>query len=76
MRRLLVGATIYQIWQEKNIRSFQNKKRTEEVIIQVIVECLRTKLMSLTVKDSIVVREMEERWNMEMMRNATKEKKG
>ncbi|GJW05816.1 UDP-glycosyltransferase 88B1-like protein [Tanacetum coccineum] len=35
---LLLGATTYMIWQERNMLNFQRKKRAEEVIIQLITE--------------------------------------
>ncbi|GKB46083.1 reverse transcriptase zinc-binding domain-containing protein [Tanacetum coccineum] len=48
--RLLIGAIVYQIWQERITRILQDKKKTQDVICQQIMEGIRLKLMSLTVK--------------------------
>ncbi|GJW61510.1 ALP1-like protein [Tanacetum coccineum] len=56
----MFGATTYMIWQERNVRIFQAKNRTEDVITQLIIEQFMTSLMSLTVKDTNAVREMKE----------------
>ncbi|GJZ36390.1 hypothetical protein Tco_0582581 [Tanacetum coccineum] len=56
----MLGATTYMIWQEKNVRIFQAKNRTEDVITQLIIEQFMTSLMSLTVKDTNAVRDMKE----------------
>lgn len=70
--RLLVGAAVYLTWKERNLRMFQGKKRTGEVMIQLVVENLRAFMMTLTVKDSLAVTIMGGRWNVKMTRNKTK----
>ncbi|GJS41185.1 reverse transcriptase zinc-binding domain-containing protein [Tanacetum coccineum] len=68
-RRLMLGATTYMIWQEKNMRTFQAKKRAEEVLTKLIIEQFKISLMSLTLKDTNAVRKMEEKWNVKMTRS-------
>ncbi|GKB94363.1 RNA-directed DNA polymerase, eukaryota, reverse transcriptase zinc-binding domain protein, partial [Tanacetum coccineum] len=48
--RLVWGATVYFIWQERNIRLFRNGGRSGEELFKVIFESVRSRLMGLKLK--------------------------
>nr|GEU71745.1 hypothetical protein [Tanacetum cinerariifolium] len=52
LQRLLLGASIYFIWQERNGRMFQDKARSVETLICLIKETVRLRIMSLSLNDS------------------------
>ena len=52
IQRLVVGATVYYIWQERNGRLYQKDERSVEVLFCMIVETIRMRLMSLKIKYS------------------------
>lgn len=64
LQRLVVGACVYYVWQERNLRQFQSKYRSVEDMCKVIHQVIRLKMMSLTIKDSKQVREAAEIWNL------------
>ncbi|PWA64123.1 hypothetical protein CTI12_AA347270 [Artemisia annua] len=59
VRRLLLAAFVYNIWKERNGRIFRDVARSCEDVFKGMVETVKTRLMNLTVKDSVVVRRME-----------------
>ncbi|GJT93495.1 reverse transcriptase zinc-binding domain-containing protein [Tanacetum coccineum] len=58
--RLVFGAVVYFIWQERNTRMFKQIKRNKESLVQTIKETLRLRMMIFSVKESKAVRRMEE----------------
>nr|GEX10087.1 RNA-directed DNA polymerase, eukaryota, reverse transcriptase zinc-binding domain protein [Tanacetum cinerariifolium] len=50
---------IYNIWQERNVRSFKELKRSSDEVFKNIVEMIKNKLIGITVKDSLAVRDIE-----------------
>ncbi|GJT07556.1 putative reverse transcriptase domain-containing protein [Tanacetum coccineum] len=48
--RLVLGACIYFLWQERNCRCFVKKFRDIDCLYKIIVETIRMKLMGLTLK--------------------------
>ncbi|GJT57465.1 hypothetical protein Tco_0992519 [Tanacetum coccineum] len=71
VRRLILEASVYMIWKERNTRLFQGKKQTEEVVIKQIEDSIKTSLMSLIVKDSVAVRKVKAVWFVKMVRKVT-----
>ncbi|GKA05183.1 RNA-directed DNA polymerase, eukaryota, reverse transcriptase zinc-binding domain protein [Tanacetum coccineum] len=67
VRRLVCGAAVYYIWQERNNRLFRNEKRESKTVLNIAMEAVVMKLIGLKVKDS-TVKEVEERWNVKMQR--------
>ncbi|XP_071713497.1 uncharacterized protein [Rutidosis leptorrhynchoides] len=53
IRRLVFAAVIYQLWQERNARTFKNESSSYEVIAKRIYEVVRLRLMGLQVKKSM-----------------------
>ncbi|GJW02174.1 RNA-directed DNA polymerase, eukaryota, reverse transcriptase zinc-binding domain protein [Tanacetum coccineum] len=70
IRRLVIAAAVYYVWQERNDRLFKNEKRKSETIISTIKESIRLKLMGMRVKESRTVNEVEKIWNVKISRNA------
>ncbi|GJV12806.1 hypothetical protein Tco_1354347 [Tanacetum coccineum] len=70
IRRLVIAAAVYYVWQERNDRLFKNEKRKSETIISTVKESIRLKLMGMRVKESRTVNEVEKIWNVKISRNA------
>ncbi|GKA51156.1 RNA-directed DNA polymerase, eukaryota, reverse transcriptase zinc-binding domain protein [Tanacetum coccineum] len=70
MRRLVCGAAVFYIWQERNNRLFKNEKRDSNTILNIVKEIVKMKLIGIKVKESRIVKEVEERWNDKMQRGA------
>ncbi|GJT13560.1 ribonuclease H-like domain, reverse transcriptase, RNA-dependent DNA polymerase [Tanacetum coccineum] len=59
-----VADCVYNIWRERNIRFFQDKKRSKDVIIREIIEDIKWKLSSVIVKRTQVVSKIYEDWDI------------
>ncbi|GJV21102.1 RNA-directed DNA polymerase, eukaryota, reverse transcriptase zinc-binding domain protein [Tanacetum coccineum] len=68
VRRLVCGAVVYYIWQERNNRLFKNEKRDRNTIFNIVKETVGMKLIGIKVKDSRTIKEVEKRWNVKMQR--------
>ncbi|PWA46891.1 reverse transcriptase domain, Reverse transcriptase zinc-binding domain protein [Artemisia annua] len=64
VRRLLLAASVYDIWKERNGRIFRDVTRSSEDVFKGIMETVKTRLMSLTVRESVAVRRMESLWGI------------
>ncbi|GJY33938.1 hypothetical protein Tco_0418407 [Tanacetum coccineum] len=62
--KLLVAASLYFLWIERNNRLFKKGKRSPEEICDVIMVTVRLKLMTLRFKKSTNVSRILERWKM------------
>ncbi|GJR58948.1 RNA-directed DNA polymerase, eukaryota, reverse transcriptase zinc-binding domain protein [Tanacetum coccineum] len=49
---LCLAAAVYYIWQERNLRLFQNSKREANDLAEIMIEELKTKMVSIIVKNS------------------------
>ncbi|GJT53331.1 RNA-directed DNA polymerase, eukaryota, reverse transcriptase zinc-binding domain protein [Tanacetum coccineum] len=52
IQRLGIGATVYFLWQERNLRTFQNKERSVDSVCCIIKDYVRLRLLSLKIKKS------------------------
>ncbi|GJW45087.1 hypothetical protein Tco_0073886 [Tanacetum coccineum] len=68
LRRLVCGAAVYYIWQERNARIFGNGKKDEKMLCKVIKETIRMRLLSLQVKESKAMKMVELQWNVKLNR--------
>ncbi|PWA35854.1 reverse transcriptase zinc-binding domain-containing protein [Artemisia annua] len=50
--KLVFAATVYHIWQERNLRIFNHGPRSVDKLVCNIYEAVRLKLMSLSIKHS------------------------
>ncbi|GKB44156.1 hypothetical protein Tco_0889098 [Tanacetum coccineum] len=62
--KLVVAATSYFIWQERNGRLFKNKKRTVNQVVDCIMNTVRLKLMSCHLKKSRSACDIVKAWNL------------
>ncbi|GKB79519.1 retrovirus-related pol polyprotein from transposon TNT 1-94 [Tanacetum coccineum] len=62
--KLVVAATTYFIWQERNGRLFKNSKRTVSQVIECIMNSVRLKLMSCRLKKTSSALVMAKDWNI------------
>ncbi|GKC86403.1 reverse transcriptase domain, reverse transcriptase zinc-binding domain protein [Tanacetum coccineum] len=62
--KLVVAATSYFIWQERNGRLFKNKKRTVNQVVDCIMNTVRLKLMSCRLKKSRSACDIVKAWNL------------
>lgn len=66
IRRLVVGAIIYNIWQERNFRLFKNISRPTNDVIVIIKKNVRMRLIGLKIKKSANVFEAANIWDFPM----------
>ncbi|GJV83921.1 putative RNA-directed DNA polymerase, eukaryota, reverse transcriptase zinc-binding domain protein [Tanacetum coccineum] len=62
--KLVVAATSYFIWQERNGRLFKNSKRTVNQVVECIMHTVRLKLLSCRFKTTRSALEMINAWNL------------
>ncbi|PWA53131.1 reverse transcriptase zinc-binding domain-containing protein [Artemisia annua] len=67
IQRLVFGAAVYYIWQERNLRLFQKKFRSEEAVFKIIVDIVRHKLLSLRIKRSVESVKAADIWKIPLM---------
>ena len=64
VRRLILVASVYCIWNERNSRIFKEECKSHEDVGKLIIDNVKWKLLSLKVKDSNAVREVERLWSI------------
>nr|GEW57449.1 hypothetical protein [Tanacetum cinerariifolium] len=62
--KLVLSASAYYLWQERNARIFSNQKRTVAQIMDVIKTSVRLKLLSCSFKKSKVGMEFVHLWRL------------
>ncbi|XP_021991395.1 uncharacterized protein LOC110888164 [Helianthus annuus] len=62
--RLVLAATTYFIWQERNARLFKNQTRPPEALCDVILDTVRYKLMGAKLKNTLRVKELLRAWEI------------
>ncbi|GJS45277.1 RNA-directed DNA polymerase, eukaryota, reverse transcriptase zinc-binding domain protein [Tanacetum coccineum] len=67
IQRLVLGAVVYFIWQERNLRLFQGKGRNVDSLCCLIKDQVRYRLMSLRVKYSNQVAKAADIWNVQVI---------
>nr|XP_043625437.1 uncharacterized protein LOC122596855 [Erigeron canadensis] len=63
--KLVLGAKVYYIWQERNRRYVCGEERSEKVLIENISEVIKLRLMGLKVKDTAKVKEVYKKWGIQ-----------
>ncbi|XP_024964257.1 uncharacterized protein LOC112504543 [Cynara cardunculus var. scolymus] len=64
IRRLVLAGTVYHLWQERNNRIFKNKRRSYIMVVKMITDDVRSRLLSLTLKPSPNVVRARLAWNL------------
>nr|GEW70594.1 RNA-directed DNA polymerase, eukaryota, reverse transcriptase zinc-binding domain protein [Tanacetum cinerariifolium] len=72
LKRLLLVACVYHIWQERNNRIFKDSMKSSEEVFKGIVEVIKYKPLGITMKDSKVVRYVEDKWKISCKKNKQK----
>ncbi|GJV90083.1 RNA-directed DNA polymerase, eukaryota, reverse transcriptase zinc-binding domain protein [Tanacetum coccineum] len=63
--KLVLAATVYFIWQERNYRLFKGEKRSEEMILTIIGDSVRSKLMIIKVKQTLRTNDIAKKWDLQ-----------
>ncbi|PWA45787.1 reverse transcriptase domain, Reverse transcriptase zinc-binding domain protein [Artemisia annua] len=74
LQRLIIGASIYYIWQERNLRTFQGKVRSIDDICYLIQDAVRLRILGLNLSDSDQVLEAAQVWDFHVERVIGKKK--
>ncbi|GJZ47562.1 RNA-directed DNA polymerase, eukaryota, reverse transcriptase zinc-binding domain protein [Tanacetum coccineum] len=64
IRKLCLAAGVYFIWEARNLRLFNNHKRDEKELFNIMCEDLRDKIVLIKVKNSKNVLQAEAVWNV------------
>ncbi|PWA73751.1 reverse transcriptase zinc-binding domain-containing protein [Artemisia annua] len=62
LQRLLIGACVYYLWQERNLRIFQGKSSSVDDLCSLIRDVMRLRIMGLTLKASTHVFDAAKLW--------------
>ncbi|GJU04495.1 probable L-cysteine desulfhydrase, chloroplastic [Tanacetum coccineum] len=65
VNKLILAATVYTLWQERNQRIFRDEFRNVEAVCKTIYEQVKSKLMTLKVKKSINVIKEASKWDLQ-----------
>lgn len=63
--RLVFGASVYFIWQERNNRVFKKGCRSCEQLFQTIFNTVRLKIASLQIKNDDIVKSVSRAWKID-----------
>ena len=63
IQRLVWGAAVYFIWQERNMRLFGGHGRTEDQLFKIITEAVKFRVMGLKLKVTPDVLKAAEVWH-------------
>ncbi|KAL8263525.1 hypothetical protein R6Q59_021655 [Mikania micrantha] len=55
VNRLVLGATVYYIWQERCLRQYENKKRSVEDVCFLILDSVRLRMLTLNFRNSLAL---------------------
>ena len=69
MQRLVVGASIYFLWQERNLRMFQGRTRTFDEVCNLIKDTVRLRVMNLSLNASPQVFEAASIWKFHVVQS-------
>ncbi|GJR90250.1 hypothetical protein Tco_0214261 [Tanacetum coccineum] len=62
--KLVIVASVYYIWHERNDRLFNNSKRSVDQVLENIMSFIRLKLMSCRFKKSKAGMDLLKHWNL------------
>ncbi|GJV81463.1 RNA-directed DNA polymerase, eukaryota, reverse transcriptase zinc-binding domain protein [Tanacetum coccineum] len=63
LQRLVLGACVYIIWQERNFRTFQSCSRSLDDVCNLIIDVVRLRVLSLKLNPSAQVYDAADLWN-------------
>ncbi|PWA80067.1 hypothetical protein CTI12_AA200360 [Artemisia annua] len=62
--KIIVAASVYYLWQERNWRLFKDKCRTVEVVVNIIKDSVKTQLLTLKVRKTVKSQLIADRWRL------------
>ena len=65
-RRLVLAASVYLIWQERNHRIFRDEQRSCDDLFKILQDIIRMRMMSLKVKATKAVLKAQVEWDVKM----------
>ncbi|PWA69326.1 reverse transcriptase domain, Reverse transcriptase zinc-binding domain protein [Artemisia annua] len=69
LQRLVIGASIYYVWQERNLRIFQGRHRSFDEVCNLIKDTVRLRVMSLSLNTSPQVFEAASLWQFHVVQS-------
>ncbi|PWA45425.1 glutamine synthetase type I [Artemisia annua] len=72
IRRTGLAASVYLIWQERNWRLFSDQKMNVDELYKQFYETIRMRLLSLKVKPSKAVIQVQQEWDMQSTKKQSK----
>lgn len=66
IKKLMIGAVVYYIWQERNMRIFTKTSRSIDNVVELIKTTIRLKLSGLRMKKSIHVHDVGAIWGFHL----------
>lgn len=69
VKRLVLAACVYFLWQERNGRIFKEVQNSSQEVYNKVVDTVKCKLIGIVVKDSNNVRYVEEKWQVKCRRS-------
>ncbi|GKB90239.1 retrovirus-related pol polyprotein from transposon TNT 1-94 [Tanacetum coccineum] len=67
MDKFIISSAVYNVWRERNRRSFQNVSSSDEEVTRNIIDNITDMLKSIKVKKSSEVLTMAQQWNLKIM---------
>nr|XP_043620313.1 uncharacterized protein LOC122592176 [Erigeron canadensis] len=68
--KLVLAASVYFVWQERNLRNFKKEERSVETLCRIIKDNVRHKMMSISVKNTMKVSNIAKGWNLRWSNNS------
>ncbi|GKC98845.1 hypothetical protein Tco_1169120 [Tanacetum coccineum] len=66
LRRLVIAASVYYIWQERNKRLFLSEQRSWECLVNIITNTIRLRLASFRVKKTKQTAIVADKWKIQL----------
>ena len=70
VKSLSLAASVYFIWNERNNRIFREEDKNTEEVTNKILDIVKMKMLSLKVKNSFAVKNVERRWSIEFKKKS------
>ncbi|MFS7909488.1 putative RNA-directed DNA polymerase [Helianthus anomalus] len=67
INRLTLAAAVYYIWQERNLRSHEDRARPKSEVLKLIKEAVRLRIIGLKLRKSVATLEVMRVWDLHNM---------
>ncbi|GKE77211.1 hypothetical protein Tco_1543331 [Tanacetum coccineum] len=71
IQKLSFAAAVYYIWQERNMRIFNNHSRDANELTDILFDEIRARMMTIVVNNSDSVIQVEAIWNVKLAKKQT-----